>query len=399
MTAARIAIATALACAACARTGGEPPLVEVTRGDLVITVEVAGALRAVDATPVHPPALPGMSMPRLAWVVPEGSDVAAGDRLVELDARDLETNLESARSDAAQADKQLERKRQEFTLARREEQLRLLQVESDARRAALRTDLPSELVTAIDRKEQVLDRELADRRLEQTRQEIAASRHSDEVDLQDQIDTRDAARRRIAELEASRALLTLTAPRAGTVVYGAGGGGDARNVGDAVWHSDVILQVAALDAMTGDGTIDEIDAGRVAVGLPVTLRLDALPDLTVRGRVASVATSVIASSDADPGKLVQLQIAIAPSTGAGAGLRPGMRFRGEIEVQRIAGAIQVPAEAVSVAPDGPIAYRDTAHGLERVALQLGRRTADAIEVEAGLLAGDRVARIAPEEAP
>jgi hypothetical protein len=116
----------------------------------------------------------------------------------------------------------------------------------------------------------------------------------------------------------------------------------------------------------------------------------------VRGSVASVATSVVAASDADPNKLVQLQIAIAPA--AGAGLRPGMRFRGEIEVQRIAGAVQVPAEAVFIDPDGPVAYRDTAHGLERVALRLGRRTADAIEVEAGLAAGDRVARIAPEEA-
>jgi hypothetical protein len=394
---ARIAIAAALACAACARTRSEPPLADVTRGDLVITVPVTGALRAVDATPVKSPALLGAPLLKLVWVIPEGSEVAPRDRVVELEMSDLETNLEAARSYAEQADKQLERKRQEFALARRDEQLRLLQAESEVRRAALRTDVAPELVTAIDRKEHQLDRELADRKLEQARQEIAASRRSDEVDLQDQIDTRDAARRRIAELEASRAQLTLTAPRAGTVVYGSGSGGDTRNIGDSFWQQDVILQVVALDAMTGDGTVDEIDIGPVAVGQPVTLRLDALPDLTVRGSVAAVATSVVASSDADPGKLVQLQIAIAPA--AGAGLRPGMRFRGEIEVRRIAGAVQVPAEAVFIEPDGPVAYRDTAHGLERVALRLGRRTADAIEVEAGLAAGDRVARIAPEEAP
>jgi hypothetical protein len=394
---ARIAIATALACAACARTGGEPPLADVTRGDLVITVPVTGALRAVDATPVKSPALPGGSMLKLVWVIPEGSEVAPRDRLVELEMSDLETNLEGARSWAEQADKRLERRRQAFALARRDEQLRLLQAEAEARRAALNAEVASELVTAIARKEHQLDRELADRKLEQTRQEIAASRHSDEVDLQDQIDSRDAARRRIAELEASRAQLTLTAPRAGTVVYGPGSGGDTRNIGDPIWQQDVILQVVALDAMTGDGMVDEIDIGPVAVGQPVTLRLDALPDLTVRGSVASVATSVVAASDADPNKLVQLLIAIAPS--AGAGLRPGMRFRGEIEVQRIPGAVQVPAEAVFIDPDGPVAYRDTAHGLERVALRLGRRTTDAIEVEAGLAAGDRVARIAPEEAP
>jgi hypothetical protein len=209
---ARIAIAAALACAACARTGGEPPLADVTRGDLVITVPVTGVLRAVDATPVRSPALLGAPLLKLVWVIPEGSEVSPGDRLVELEMSDLDSNLETARSYAEQADNLVERKRQAFALARRGEQLRLLQAESEVRRAALKTDVASELVTAIERKERQLDRELADRKLEQARQEIAASRHSDEVDLQDQIDTRDAARRRIAELEASRAQLTLTAP-------------------------------------------------------------------------------------------------------------------------------------------------------------------------------------------
>jgi HlyD family secretion protein len=394
--AARIAIAIAIA--GCARTAGEPPLVDVTRGDLVIHVEVTGALRAVDSTPVQPPPVASLPVVKLAWVVPEGSEVARGDRLVTLDASDLDTNLETARGEADQADQQLDHKRQELALARREEELRLLQIESDMHKAALKTEVPAELVSAIEHEERQLDRELAERRLDQARREIAASRHADEVDLQAVIDTRDAARRNIAELEAGRAVLTLTAPRAGTVVYGTGTAGETRNAGDLLWPSDVIVQVVALDAMAGDGTIDEIDVGRVAVGQPVALRLDALPDLALRGRVASVATSVVATSDADPSKRVQLQIAIAPT--AGAGLRPGMRFRGGIEVERIAGAIQVPAEAVFVFPDGPIAYRDTGHGLEPVALRLGRRSADAIEVAAGLSPGDRVSRIAPaQEAP
>lgn len=396
MTAARIAFA--IACAGCARTAGEPPRVEVTRGDLVIDVEVTGALRAVDSTPVQPPAVPSLPVVKLAWIVPQGSEVARGDRLFTLDASELDANLETARGEADQADQLLDHKRRELALTRREDELRLLQLESDMHKAALKAEVPSELITAIDRKERQLDRELAERRLDQARRETAASRHADEVDLQSVIDTRDAARRKIAELEAGRALLTITAPRAGIVVYGTGTSGETRSVGDFLWASDAIVQVVGLDAMAGDGAIDEIDVGRVAVGQPATLRLDALPDLALRGRVASVATSVVATSDADPQKRVQLQIAIAPT--AGAGLRPGMRFRGRIEVDRITGAIQVPAEAVFVSPDGPIAYRDTAHGVERVALRLGRRSADAIEVAAGLLPGDRVSRIAPEqEAP
>ena len=395
MRPAALAVALAVAGAGCARTGGALPLVDVTRGDLVITVEVTGALAAVDATAVKSPALPGMPLLKLAWLAAEGSEVAPGDRLVTLDADDLDGNLQAARSDADQATKQLERRRQQLVVSRREQDLRLMQAEADAHRAALKAAVPSDLVAPIDRKEQALDRELADRRLEQTRREIAASRRSDEVDLQDQIDSRDAALKRIAELEQSRALLTIAAPRAGTVVYGAGNGGEPRNVGDPMWQSSVIVQVVGLDAMVGNGQVDEIDAGRVAVHQPVALRLDALPDLALHGSVASVATSVQADSDADPNKRVQLEIAIAPTPGAG--LRPGMRFRGEIEIERIAGATQVPGEAVFITAEGPFAYRDTGHGLERVALRVGRRSADAIEIESGLAAGDRVSRVDPEQ--
>ena len=72
-----------------------------------------------------------------------------------------------------------------------------------------------------------------------------------------------------------------------------------------------------------------------------------------------------------------------------------MRFRGQVETDRIVDAIQVPTEAVFVMADGPVAYVDRGGHLERVHLELGRRNATAIEVKAGLAPGDRVSRSAP----
>ena len=72
-----------------------------------------------------------------------------------------------------------------------------------------------------------------------------------------------------------------------------------------------------------------------------------------------------------------------------------MRFRGEVETERLANVVQVPAEAVFVTPDGPVAYRDERRRLERVKLALGKRNATAIEVKRGLAPGDRVSRTAP----
>jgi hypothetical protein len=101
---------------------------------------------------------------------------------------------------------------------------------------------------------------------------------------------------------------------------------------------------------------------------------------------------VQAKSRTDPSKIVKLTLAIDATH---VPLRPGMRFRGQIEIERVAGAVVVPADAVFATPDGPVAYRSTGSGFERVRLGLGRRTATAIEVVSGLAPGDRVSRRDP----
>jgi hypothetical protein len=75
-----------------------------------------------------------------------------------------------------------------------------------------------------------------------------------------------------------------------------------------------------------------------------------------------------------------------------------MRFRGEVETERLSAVVQVPAEAVFVTPDGPVAYKATGDEVTRVKLTLGKRNASMIEVKAGLAPGDRVSRVDPEEA-
>jgi hypothetical protein len=53
---------------------------------------------------------------------------------------------------------------------------------------------------------------------------------------------------------------------------------------------------------------------------------------------------------------------------------------------------------VFVTADGPIVYRDTGHGLERVKIEVGSRTATAIEIKSGLEPGDRISRVDIEAA-
>jgi hypothetical protein len=146
--------------------------------------------------------------------------------------------------------------------------------------------------------------------------------------------------------------------------------------------------------MVGNGEIDEIDMARVAAGQSVSIKLDALPDVTLKGEVAEIAKSVAPKSEADPSNIVKIKVKVdAPPT---VPLRPGMRFRGDVATERLPNVVQVPAEAVFVTAEGPVAYRADGDSVTKVKLVLGKRNASAIEVKSGLSPGDRVSRVDPE---
>ncbi len=378
----------------CARHASEADLVDVHRADLVVDVEVEGDLEAVDSIDIKPPAIREMSCFKVTSLADDGSDVAEGAPIANLDASDLEHSLETARNDVAGAQKRLDRHRQEVELSHQQSELSVLEAESGAKRARLAADVPNDLVASISLREDQIDSQIAQLGLDETKRNADLGRRSDDADLRDLVDYRDSAQRQVDQLQRDLGLLAVTAPRAGTVVYPTAGG-DKRKIGDSICSSDAIVKLVALDAMLGLGAVDEIDIGRVAVSQPVTLRLDALPDLSLHGAVKSITTTVQQHSDADPSKVVRIELSIA-TAGANPGLRPGMRFRGRIETARVPGVLQVPSDAVFVEADGPVAYRETTRGLERVAIALGRRSSDAIEVTRGLEAGDRVSRVAPE---
>ena len=77
-------------------------------------------------------------------------------------------------------------------------------------------------------------------------------------------------------------------------------------------------------------------------------------------------------------------------------MRPGMRFRGTLEVGRIAATLVVPQEAVATAA-GPVVLRRTFAGGGVAGVCLGRRNGTQVVIIGGLAAGDRVAERFPME--
>jgi hypothetical protein len=120
----------------------------------------------------------------------------------------------------------------------------------------------------------------------------------------------------------------------------------------------------------------------------VRLTLDSHPGVEYAGRVAEVGRSVAGRAPGLPARVVSVRIDLEATDGRR--MRPGMRFRGRIETERLQGVLLVPAEAVALTAAGPRATRRRGLALEAVEPRLGAWGKERIEVLSGLAEGDLV---------
>jgi HlyD family secretion protein len=351
--------------------------------------EVTGTLASVASDNLGAPSLNDMGNFKLSMMAPEGAEVKQGQPVLGFDTSDLDRRLEQKTAEADEAGKQIEKERNDLALRSKDERLRLAEAESRLRKSSLKLDAPPEVAGANERKSAEIENRIATRE--------AASIGARLNDLE------RAARARIALLESKRndamavvqqaqsaiAQMTVRAPRAGTVIYATDWSGEKKKVGDSTWKGQQILEIPDLTRMMGDGEIDEVDAGRVAVGQRVTLHLDAHPDDELHGTITRAGQTVQRKRGTrDPLKVLHVEIRLDRTDPAT--MRPGMRFTGTVELGRVKGAVLIPREAVLLGPSGPFVQRRGALRVEPVQLKLGRQNAASVEVLQGLAPGDRV---------
>jgi HlyD family secretion protein len=135
-----------------------------------------------------------------------------------------------------------------------------------------------------------------------------------------------------------------------------------------------------------DVTVDEIDIGRVAVGQPVTITLDALPGETLSGQVDRIAET----AQLDSGVVTyKVTIQLEPSD---ASLRVGMTANVDIVTDLRQDVLLVPNRFIRIDRTTSQAFVDLADGdqIQSVEIQIGLRDEFSSEVLAGLEEGDMV---------
>lgn len=365
--------------------------VAVQREDLVLTADVTGTLLAVDTDLLGPPQVLDQWNFKLAFLAPEGQEVRKGTPVMRFDTAELERKRVEKAAELDSAEQELAKRRVSLEIALRDRELALAEAEAKRRKSALKVDVPSDLVAAQELAQSRIDLQLAEKEAENLQGRLRFDRLQGQSEIASLTRRRDLAAAKLAEIGTMIGQMTVTAPRDGTVVYVTNRQGEKKKVGDSVWQAERILEIPSLAHLKAEGEIDEADFGRIAVGQPVALRLDAHPDVAFTGRVRGIRSALQEKKEESgvPRKVGVLDIELARTDPQR--MRPGMRFRGTVEIARLAGAVVVPAEAVLATAAGPRVFRRSWWGPEEVTPRLGRRNPRWVQILAGLEPGERVA--------
>ena len=369
-----------------------------TRTDLVSGMEVTGALEAFESDRFGPPQLTDVWDFKISMMSPEGAEVKAGQRVLSFDTSELQRRLDEKTAERDEAQKQIEKKRADLALRTKDERLKLAEAEARMRKTALKLDAPTDIQGVKERQQVELDYALAQREVTAIKSRLGALERAAAAEIRLLESKQKQAAAVVETTQNSIRSMTITAPRDGTVIYVLNHRGEKKKTGDTTWRMERVLEIPDLTRMQAKGEVDEVDAGRVAVGQRVSFRLDAHPDDIFYGTITAAGTTVQQKQNTrDPLKVLRVDIKLDKTDPAK--MRPGMRFKGTVELQRIKAALTVPRRAVFISERGPVVYRRGMFSVEAVPVKLGRENEESVQVIEGVSMSDRilVAKTSEEE--
>ena len=210
----------------------------------------------------------------------------------------------------------------------------------------------------------------------------------------------DNAHLRLQELEEILKRATITAPVTGIILQPSREGEGKSNQGSkhlargrSVAQGERLLTIGDLGGLSVTGQVDEVDVAKVRPGQRVAVSGDAFHDLDLQGTVGYISSQARQRQAKKGPATFEVTVALENLTEAQRQrLRLGMSADLEIVVYDKPDALLVPISAVQVLGDETwVRIRNKETGaLQRVRVDVGVTTLDAVEIASGIEAGDEV---------
>jgi len=280
-------------------------LEKVGRRDVVARVKASGEINPKQKVEIQSKVIGEV----VALPVREGDDVRAGQVVVEIEKQLYVAARDQARAALEQARVNLERSRADLA----NEELNFARVTQLQGEGVLSQD-------AFDRAKLARDAASIGVRAQQQAIRQAESAHQRAID----------------DLERT----TIRAPMDGTVTALNVEKGETAVMGTMNFAGSVLMVIGDLSEILAEVEVAESEVVALALGQTAVVRVDALPDTPLAGRVAEIGSSGVKTGD-----VVKFRVKVALDR-PDPRVRPGMTAKVEITTKTAGGAVAVPQQAV-----------------------------------------------------
>lgn len=377
-----------------ARSATTIPTAAVQKKDFIEYLDLRGNVKASKSTVITAPAAAGDL--QILWVVPNGTKVKAGEKLVEFDATDTKQSLAQDLSALKSAEAEIEQVKAAAKLKEEADVTEVMKARFAVENARMETK-KQEIVSEIEGKEARLKLEDAEHALAQQEATLKADRSASAANLDSKQKKKDAAAFQVERDRKRLAALTLLSPTEGIVVvennWQAAGPMQQPGpfkAGDRTSPGSAIATIPDASKLQITARVEESQRGRVKLGQAARFKLEAVPGQNYDGRVEEI--SPTASVDFQAGwpfpKNFTLTLSLAQQDSR---LTPGMGANVRVAVDQVAAGLVVPSNAVFRKGGQSVVYVRNGSRFDETVVEIGRRSGDEVLIARGVRDGESVA--------
>jgi multidrug efflux pump subunit AcrA (membrane-fusion protein) len=376
---------------------GKDLFAEATKGDFEISISASGEIQAENSTDIKAPEI---SMGRdfhasdlkISDMVPEGTEVKEGDYIATLDKTQFDNTLKDERERLSTFRNNLEMKKLDTAVTLTELRNSIRNQRHTVEEAEI-TLLNSKFEPPTTIRQAEINVNRQKRMFEQKERGYQLKVAQAKRDIATQTMWFNRIDRRVTSLEEVLAGFIIKAPSSGMVVYRRDHHGTKIKTGSSINAFErTVATLPDLSSLLSKIYVSEIEISKVKPGMEVDVRIDALPDKQIKGKVYAVANIGEKLENTDT-KVFEVMVKIDGSDPA---LRPSMTTSNKVIIQTFRDVVYIPAECVHAGTDRvPFVY--TKNKTKQIVVT-GESNEKNIIIEKGLKPKQLVYIIQPENA-
>jgi multidrug efflux pump subunit AcrA (membrane-fusion protein) len=367
----------------------------VTRRDFVRSIRIAGTVEAVQATTVSVPRLQGQGTTTMSLVITRliraGSLVRPGDLLVEFDRQDQLKNALDRRAELSDLEQQIKKKEAEERAARARDDTALQAAETGLTRAQLDVT-KNELIPKIQAEKNTLALEEAQAKLAQLKKTYDLKRSAAEADIRILQIRRDRAENAMKQAETNANKMSVASPIEGMAVLRTIWKSNTMaevQEGEEVRAGMPIVDVVNPSIMRIRAKLNQADVNELRPGQPVSIGLDAYPDLSFKGRITQISPLAVRSTMSPK---VRTFVALVEVLGSHPKLMPDLTASLDVELAREPNAVIVPRDSIRYDGGQAVVRVSKGSSFEERPVTIGSLNAHEAVVTSGIQEGVTIAR-------